>query len=120
MHSILPPFLINIVHRIKAVFAFFSHHRVLGIPLDWPFRFIFLCGLYLALQSRLGRHRTAFLCVALLLAKELFDIFAVQDFSHPKPPNRGDLADILSGLAGIAASAMIVWIRRRRSSPKST
>jgi len=120
MHSMWPPFLVSAIQRIKAMFAFFNYHSVLGIPLDWPLRFVLLGGLYLALQSRLGRRRTAFLCVALLLAKALFDILAIRDWSHPKPPNRGDLADILSGLAGIAAAEMIVRLRRRHSSPKST
>ena len=119
MHPTWPPSLVAAVRKIKNVFASFSHHHVLGIPLDWPLRFVLLGGLYLILHSRLGRWRTALFCVAVLLAKELFDIIAVRDLFHPKPPDRGDLADILSGLAGIASGALIVCIRRRASAAKS-
>lgn len=74
------------------------------MPLDWIVRFVLIGALYLALRSRWPRRVAGSVAIALLLAKELFDIVAHQDLLQPRAPDLGDVADILSGLVGVAAA----------------
>jgi hypothetical protein len=114
-----PRLLVEGVRAFKAIEGFFSDHAVCGIPLDLPLRFIVLGGAYLWLRPRLGPRRAATLCGALLLLKEVFDCFAVLDLRHPRPPDWGDAADVLSGLAGLVAAELIVRWRDCRAHDKS-
>lgn len=108
-----------VVRSLKAVFAFFSDHRLLGIPSDLILRFFILGCAYLAFRERLGRKRCALVCIVVLVCKELFDVVAVQNLLHPRWPDWGDVADILSGLLGIACAEAVAqirrWVRWRRS-----
>ena len=102
------------MHKIKEVFAFFTHHYLFGIPLDLPFRFVVLGAGYLLLQRKFSRRGSAAICITVLLFKETFDLFAVQRFPWPKPPDWSDLADVVSGLAGIGFAELILRLRRQR------
>lgn len=104
---------IAFIQKVKSIFGFFKHHFLLGMPLDLPFRFVLLGGVYLLLQRKLTRGKSAVLCIVLLLSKEIFDLFAVQQFSWPKSPNWGDMADVISGLAGIGMAEVILRCRAR-------
>ena len=53
-------------------------------------------------------------CAAILLAKETFDIVGVLDPARPRWPGMDDLADIVSGAAGIAAAEGIRRFAARR------
>ncbi|MFA5865307.1 MAG: hypothetical protein WC975_11550 [Phycisphaerae bacterium] len=108
-----PKSYILVAHKIKNLFAFLTHHYLFGIPLDLPFRFVLLGAGYLLLQRKFSRGRSAAICITVLLIKETFDLFAVQRFPWPKPPNLGDLADVVSGLAGIGVAEIILRLRRR-------
>jgi hypothetical protein len=107
-----PAGLIAAVRAVKNVEAFFSQHALCGIPCDWPLRFVALGAAYRGLRPHCGPRWAASVCVGVLLAKEVFDCFAVLDPWHPRPPDWGDAADVLTGLAGIAAG-MIVSRRRK-------
>jgi hypothetical protein len=108
-----PTSYIAFIHKIKGIFAFFRHHFLFGIPLDLPFRFVLLGTGYLLLQRKFSRGRSASICITVLLLKETFDLFAVQRFPWPKPPDWGDLADVVSGLAGIGVAEIILRLRRQ-------
>lgn len=109
-----PTNLVNAIHKVKEIFAFFAHHYLFGIPLDLPLRFVVLGGAYLLLQRKFSRKRSAAVCITVLLLKEIFDLFVVRRFPWPKPPNWGDLADVVSGLAGIGVAELILRFRRPR------
>jgi len=102
------------VRHLKSVFALFSEHKLLGVPLDWPLRFLALAGLYVLLRRRLRPRPAAGVCLALLLLKEAFDCFAVLNPLRPRPPDAGDLADVLSGLLGLVAAALLLHVLHRR------
>ena len=102
-----PPWLVEAVPAVKNVEALFSQHTLWGMPLDWPLRFVVLGGLYLILQRRLSRRRSAVVCIAVLLLKEAFDCFAVLQPWHPRPPDLGDLADVASGLLGLVCAELV-------------
>ena len=103
------------VRKLKDLFAFFSNHHVLGIPLDWPVRFVLIGGLYILLQTKLSAKRSCAICLAVLLLKETFDVFAVRSFSWARLPDWGDAADIAVGLAGIACAILVVRLRRGKA-----
>lgn len=109
--------IVEAVRAVKGVFAWCSQHAVLGVPIDWIVRFAVLGGLYAVLARRIGAARSMIVCGAILLAKETFDILAVLDPARPRWPGVDDLADILSGVAGIAAAEGVrrIIVRRRAS-----
>lgn len=101
------------VRGLKALFAFFSHHHVLGVPLDLPLRFVGLAALMVILRRWLSARSAVIVCAVILFTKELFDIVAVQDLSQPRLPHADDLLDIASGLAGIALGLWLARITQR-------
>ncbi len=116
-----PAWLVHVIRGFRNFCAWCSEHTVIGIPRDWPLRFVVLAAMYGFLRRWLSARRTAAITIAILLGKEIFDIVAHEDL-RPRAPNWGDAADILSGLAGIALAAWLVerrgWFRRpdRRTS----
>ncbi len=114
-----PESLVAAVRGLKSVFAFFSRHRLAGVPLDLPLRFVVMAAGQVWLRRRLGPRQAVLACTAVLLAKEVFDVFAVRDPVHPKSPNWGDVADVVSGLAGIAAAETLIRLRRRALNRRS-
>lgn len=117
-HSLWPAWLVDAVRGVRAVFAWTSAHTLAGVPLDWIVRFVVIGGLYLVLRRRLPRRVAGGIVVALLLVKELFDIVAHQDLLLLRAPDFGDLADILSGLAGVAAAIAIEACTRAGAAAK--
>ncbi len=112
-----PPWLVEAVRAIKNVEALFSQHTLCGVALDWPLRFIVLGGLYLILQRRLSRRQSAAVCIVVLLLKETFDCFVVLQPWHPRPPDLGDLADVVSGLLGLVCAELGRRIIHHRDIP---
>lgn len=114
-----PGWLVAGVRALRSVFAWFSEHTLLGVPLDWPVRFILIAGLYLFLRIRFSTRIAATLSLGLLLGKEFFDVFAHRDLLLPRSPDWGDAADIASGLVGLAAAFLIDRRHRRVRCKKS-
>ncbi len=112
-----PDWLVALVRAVKHGMGFFSTHSLMGVTLDLPVRFVLLGGLYLMLQRWLRRRYAAVVVVSILLGTELFEIFGVRNPFHPVSPNRDDLLDILSGLAGLATAELFrrVWGHASRS-----
>lgn len=107
-----PTTLLTLVRGTKQCMAFFSNHSLMGVPADWPVRFIMLGGLYLALQSRLSRRYALAITMLIFLGTELFELFAIRDPLHPLSPDWGDIGDILSGLSGITAAELLARKQR--------
>jgi len=106
--------LVQLVHALKTALGWFSEHELLGVPLDWLVRFVVLGVMYTVLRRYLSRRWAAWLTIAVLLGKELFDIFAHQNLLRPRAPNWGDLADVISGLLGLGTAMAIERLRRGR------
>lgn len=109
-----PPTLVTIVRQVKAFLGWFSGHSLAGIPLDWITRFVVLGLGYWVLTRRASRRVAAAVCVCVLLTSELMELVCNRCFPHIHTPDWGDLADVLSGLAGIAAAESL-----RRLKPAS-
>ena len=114
-----PDNLVALVRLTKHGMCWISGQSVLGIPLDWPLRFVALGALYGALRLKMCWRWSVAVCVAVLLCTELFEIVAVRELNNAVLPNWSDVADILSGLTGMGAVELLTWrvrlIRRRRS-----
>jgi glycopeptide antibiotics resistance protein len=74
--------------------------------------------LYTFISSRWSRRKALVCSLAILLAKECFDILAVQTVDRIGPPDMNDLLDILSGLLGIAFGEGLLRLFRRREKRK--
>lgn len=111
-----PEWLVASVRAIKHVLGIASGHAVLGIPLDWPVRFLFIGGLHYLLRRGLSLRVSATICMVFLMGTELIELVAVRNPLHPHSPDLGDLADLASGAAGIVAGELI---RRRWTRTKS-
>lgn len=109
-----PATVVEAVRAVKGGFAWCSQHAVLGVPIDWIVRFFSLGGLHLVVARRIGAARSACICGAILIAKETFDVVAVLDPARPRWPGVDDLADILSGAAGIAVAEGVRRVIGRR------
>jgi len=108
-----PAALVSIVRFVKGCFGHLSQQSILGVPLDLPARVVVFGVLYSVLRRKLSRRWAAGACVLLLPLTELFEIVAVQSFPRLKGPGWDDVADVLSGLVGIALAAWLVDARRR-------
>ncbi|MBK8267425.1 MAG: hypothetical protein IPK83_03625 [Planctomycetes bacterium] len=104
---IWPSWLIEISQAVRHFCERVKSTNVYGIPLDWPFRFVFIGFLFFLLQLRLARRRAAYIAALLVISKELYDVYIHQDLFHPGTPDWGDVADIASGLGGLFAAMFI-------------
>ncbi len=107
-----PPQLISAVRAVRHLFARISEETLLGVPLDWPVRFVLVGAVYCILRIRLSTRAAAAIVLAFLFGKELFDIVAHQNL-QPRAPDLGDLADLASGLAGLFCGGLIIRRLRR-------
>lgn len=110
-----PPGLVTAVQQVKAFFGLFSEHELAGIPLDWIIRPLALGGLYLLLRLRMSGIYATAICVSILFASEFIELICTQHFPRIDAPGWDDLADVLTGVAGIAAAEGIRRLRRARS-----
>lgn len=107
-----PDGIIWFVTILKTFFGFFRDHSFFGVPLDLPFRFVGIGFLYWILRKRVSLVMAFSVCLGILLAKELFDMFAVRALRSIHWPEIADLLDLLSGLAGMAFAESV---RKRKS-----
>ena len=95
----------GLIHRIGC-------GQVLGVPIDWLLHLggaaliVFCLGRFMALWRAVG------LTVALLIAKETFDIFAKTRAEYIRPPTLDLAADLAAGLSGIALGYCLARWRR--------
>jgi hypothetical protein len=107
--------LVTAVRQVKDFFGLFSSHTLAGIPLDWIVRPAILGGFYLLLRLRTSGSRAAAVCVSILLVSEFLELICTQHFPRLDAPGWDDLADVLTGVTGIAAAEGIRRLRRARS-----
>lgn len=104
-----------IVQQIKHLFGVVKEQTLWGIPLDLPFRTVILACIYSMISQRRSRWQALWICLLLLVGKEVFDIFAVRSFARIEAPDIGDDFDLLAGLLGIAIGEIVVrWMVAKR------
>lgn len=98
----------------KGILERFSTAEVLGVPIDWFFHLTFAALIAWVAAAFLPRRRVVQLGVALIVGKELFDVFAKTRLEYIRPPEADIALDLASGLAGLFLG---LWLARRRPLP---
>lgn len=103
--------MIDFLRRIRSFFSYFSELELFGVPLDLPFHFAVGFAGFLLLRPWLGVKRSAISLGALMLAKELADVFAKSRLEYIRPPTLDFVLDLVFGLLGISAAygAHLIW-----------
>jgi len=85
----------SLIYDISAV-------EVLGVPVDWFFHLAGAALIVFCLSRFWALGRVVRLTLALLVAKEVFDIFAKTRLEYIRPPTYDLALDMTAGLIGIA------------------
>ncbi|MDO9694864.1 MAG: hypothetical protein Q7W56_09035 [Candidatus Latescibacteria bacterium] len=101
---------LDVLREIRGGMEYFSRMRVLGVPVDWFFHLVFAAAIAWGASRLLPLRRVVLLAVALIVGKELFDIFAKTRVEYIRPPGADLALDITAGLAGLALGC---WLARR-------
>jgi hypothetical protein len=103
--------LLEFLRRIRGVFDRFSTMEVLGVHIDWFFHLLGAALIVFVARRFLPERRVIWLTLALMLGKELVDVFAKTRLEYIRPPTLDLLVDLSSGLLGLCLG---VWLARRR------
>jgi len=93
----------SLMYEISAVHVF-------GIPVDWFFHLVGAILIVFTASRFWALGRVVRLALGLILAKELFDIFAKTRAEYIRPPTADLAFDLTAGLAGLG----IGWFLARR------
>jgi hypothetical protein len=111
---------LDALRELRNGFEFFSKMRVLGVPVDWFFHLAFAAVIAWGASRVLPLRRVVMLVVALIVGKELFDVFAKTRLDYIRPPGADLALDVSAGLAGLALGCFLArrFPPRRRGTPR--
>ncbi|MEZ4388098.1 MAG: hypothetical protein R3D98_11080 [Candidatus Krumholzibacteriia bacterium] len=112
--------MLDVLRAVRNFLNRFSEMSVLGVHIDWVFHLTGAAVIMFALTRVLSRTWALRLTIAVLVLKELVDVFAKSRAEYIRPPGLDLAFDLTSGLAGIglgylAARRFPRWLSRRRS-----
>jgi hypothetical protein len=102
--------MLDLLREARSLLYEISALEVLGVPIDWFLHLFGAAVIVLFASRRWGLRRAVRLTAVLLIAKEIFDIFAKTRLEYIRPPTVDLAGDMAAGLAGIAAG----WYLARR------
>ena len=102
--------MLEFLRQIRGVFDRFSTLEVLGVPMDWFFHLAGAAVIVFVARRFLAERRVVWLTLALLLGKELVDVFAKTRLEYIRPPTLDLLIHLAARLAGLALG---LWAARR-------
>lgn len=113
--------MLDLLRAIKSVLNEFSTMTVLGVPMDWFFHLLGAAVFVFGASRVLPLRRAVWLTVALIVAKELVDVFAKTRVEYIRAPGLDILLDLSAGLGGLALGWWLArrfprWLSRRRAS----
>jgi len=91
------------MYKISAVHVF-------GVPIDWFLHLVGAILIVFAASRFWARGRVVWVALGMILAKELFDVFAKTRAEYIRPPTLDLAFDLTAGLAGLG----IGWFLARR------
>ena len=102
--------MLDLLREARSLMYRISAWDVLGVPVDWLLHLVGAVLIVFA-ASRVWPLRTVLrLALGLVVAKELFDIFAKTRAEYIRPPTLDLAFDLTAGLVGIALGW---WLARR-------
>jgi len=111
-------FLIEVARWVRRTLYEISGARILGIDVDIVLHFGLGALIFAWAERRMGARRAALLLGALILAKEVADLFlksSIQYIRRPTVPIVLDIVtDIATGVLGGLAVHLVRTLRRRR------
>ena len=102
--------MLDLLHEARSLMYEISAVSVMGVPIDWFLHLIGAILIVFAASRFWALGRVVRLALALILAKELFDVFAKTRAEYIRPPTADLALDLTAGLAGIG----IGWFLARR------
>ncbi len=93
----------SLMYEISAV-------EVMGVPIDWFFHLVGAALIFFVASRFWPTKRVLRLTLLLLVAKEVFDIFAKTRVEYIRPPTHDLALDMTAGLVGIGVGW---WLARR-------
>lgn len=103
--------MLEFLRQIRGLFNRFSAMEVFGVHIDWVFHLIGAAAIVFVARRYLAERRVVLLTIGLLVAKELFDVFAKTRLEYIRAPGLDLLFDMTAGLVGLALG---LWLARRR------
>lgn len=112
--------MLDLLRAARGFLARFSTMEILGVPIDWFFHLVGAAVIVFAATRFLSLKRSLQSTVALLVAKELFDVFAKTRLEYIRSPTVDLAVDMTAGLAGIGIGYLLAkkypdWANRRRA-----
>jgi hypothetical protein len=94
-----------------------SSARILGLDVDIVLHFGFGALIFAVAERRLGAGRAAWLLSALILVKEIADLFLKSQLRYITRPTAAVVIDIVTDVVTGMAGGLVVWLihRRRRT-----
>lgn len=113
--------MLDVLRSVRGFLNQFSTMTLAGIPLDWFFHLVGAAVIMLAATRVLSLAWSLRLTIALLVFKEVVDIFAKTRVEYIRPPTADLALDLSSGLVGIGLGYLLarrypdlLSLRRRR------
>ncbi len=100
--------MLDFARNIRGLMNRFSTMEVLGVPIDWFFHMLGAVLFVILVSRYLNRRKVVILTVGLMLAKELFDVFAKTRVEYIRAPGLDLALDLTSGLVGLGLGLWIV------------
>ena len=93
--------MLDLLRAARDILSRFSTMEFFGLPVDWFFHLVGAAIIVFIATRFLSIKRTIWLTVALLVSKEIFDIFAKTKLDYIRPPTVDLALDLTAGLVGI-------------------
>jgi len=100
--------MLDFARSVRNLMDRLSSMTVMGVHVDWFFH-MFGAAVIVIMASRfLSRRIVLWGTIALLIGKELFDVFAKTRAEYIRPPGIDLIFDLTSGLVGLALGLYLV------------
>lgn len=105
--------LLNVARAIRLTIYRVSSARFLGVDVDIVLHFGFGALIFAIAERRIGARRAALLLGALILAKEIADLFLKSQLRYITRPSLPIVVDIITDIGTGVAGGLAVYLFRR-------
>ncbi len=99
--------MLDFLKGVRSVLERFSTMEFMGIHIDWFFHLAGATVIVFAVSRFLSLKRALWLTFALLVGKELFDVFAKTKLDYIRPPTVDLAFDMTAGFVGLAMGYLL-------------
>lgn len=99
--------MLDFLRSIRDKMNQFSKAEVLGLPMDWFFHLVGMIVFVFVVSRVLSVKKTIVLGFALMIAKEVVDVFAKSRLEYIRPPTVDLVFDLTAGLVGLGLGYLL-------------